>query len=63
MSTIMTACGTSYQNRGHDIHIPLDCFVVKDYFLSNCDDRTSIALVVILSILIADRRSDMGQIA
>ena len=45
MSTILIACGISYQNRGHETYIPLDCFVDKDYFLSNCDDRIAIALV------------------
>ena len=25
--------------------MPLYCFVVKDYFVSNCDDRTAVALV------------------
>ena len=28
-----------------DISIPLDCFVVKDDSLSNCDDRTAIISV------------------
>ena len=45
MFTILIACGTSYQIRGSGISVPLDCFVVKDYFLSDCDDRTAIALV------------------
>ena len=45
MYTILIACGTSYQNCGREIYIPLDCFVVKEYFLGNCDDRTSLALV------------------
>ena len=45
MFTIMIACVTSYQNREHEISIPLDFFVVKDYFLSNCEDRTAVALV------------------
>ena len=45
MVTNLTVCGTSYQNCSHEISIPLDCFVVKDYFLSNCDDRTAMALV------------------
>ena len=35
----------SYQNREHEISIPLDCFVAKDYFLGYCDDCTAIALV------------------
>ena len=45
MATILIACGTSYQNCSRNISIPLDCFVVKDNFLSNSDDRTAIALV------------------
>jgi len=35
----------SYQNCSCEISIPLDCFVVKDYLLSNCSDRTAMALV------------------
>ena len=27
------------QNCSREISIPLDCFAVKDYFLSNCDNR------------------------
>jgi len=42
---ILIACGTSYQNRGYEISIPLDCFVINEYFLSNCDNRIAIALV------------------
>jgi len=45
MATILIACGTSYQNCSRDISISLDCFVVTDFFLSNGNDRTAIALV------------------
>ena len=44
VSTILIACDTSYKNCGHEISIPLD-FVVKDYFLSNCDNHIAIPLV------------------
>ena len=46
MFTYLIACDTSYQNREHEISIQLDCFVVKDYFDSNCEDRPAITLVV-----------------
>ena len=45
MATILIACAKSYQNYSHGNSIQLDCFVVKDYFLSNGNDRTKIALV------------------
>ena len=45
MFTILIACATSYQNRESEIYIPLDCFIVMDYFLSNGDDRTAIAIL------------------
>ena len=45
MATIMIACATSYYNCSCDISIPLDCYVVKECFISNCDDRTATVLV------------------
>ena len=37
MTTLMIACDKSYQKGGHDISIPLNFSVAKDYFLSNYD--------------------------
>ena len=36
---------TGYRKCSREIYIPLYCFVVKYYFLSNCDVRTAITLV------------------
>ena len=47
---ILIACATSYQNCSCEISIPLDCFVVNDYFLSDCDDHTAIALKEVSSV-------------
>ena len=44
MYTIMIVCYTSFQYSGHVIYIPLKCFVVQEYLLSNCDYRIAIAL-------------------
>ena len=45
MSTLVIACDTSYQKRGHAISIPLDCLVVEDDFLTSCDHLIAIASV------------------
>ena len=63
MFTIQIACVTSDQNREHDIFIPLDCFVVNDYFLSNCDDRIKVALVGQGPVLAAPRLRDYSNIS
>jgi len=44
-ATILIACATSYQNWSREMSIPLDCFVVEEYFLINCDNLTTIAIV------------------